>query len=1210
MTLGCPNCAAQYNLDESRIPAAGMELRCPKCGTTFHVARSGSTGVAPGSASSSPSSSDVAKVELPGGGPVPPPARTSSAENIPVGRPVPLPPPGDAPPVRTTSSPGIAGPSRTAPVPLPASAGAPPAPPPIPRRPSTTVPVAQARVPLPASPGLPPPSEALSPTSQLDIDDLFDTDVIPVPRVQPVIEIQHPRTTTAELPIASEAELPAEASSAPNVEAPQTLDLGADLGVAVPVMSQAPGARKVSSPGMAPAAPRAAPAIPPPRVAPPSIPPSPPASPSVSPAAASSRPTPTLGRAESKKRYQIRRVSGKVFGPFDEARITRMLVDGELAGTESIKAEDGDWQPIGDVAAFAAVVSRPAPAVQPAAAPSPSIPEPEPVPVDPVEQAQRLQQVYGERMAAMTIVERIPLRDRIRKFLPLLIGGAAASGFLAFGLLLGLTHIGIFGRFLILGPPLTSARSPAGIAVAEARTDLRVGTFGALKAGFAAAEKAHVLEPTAVDAEALMAELAGALSRESSGETMGELARAKGALAAAVDYGPRDQEVLRAKISAKLAEGPKSLAAARADLDALLKKQVPPQPETLYLVGASLRNDDKEKEKATQAFQKAVAADPKMGKAYLALAEMARRNGDATEALALAQKAVAAEPRQVRAKLLVLDLTFKGGQPISDEDLAALIDEKSGLSRAGHATALALRAEVSMKASRSADAEKDLTAALKLDPGNREAVVADGRFLLSRHRAMEALKILQSLASLAAKDLELAEVLAQAQIDEGHYPEATQTLTTALVAHPDNATLVMLKGIAAASSGKAEEAEKVLLAALKTDPNLSEAQLALGKLYLGLNKMDKARAAFESAVRAEPQSSRVHAGLGQFLLAAGDPEGARKELGTTVALDPQSAEGHLVFGNVLRSLGQGDQALAELRKAEILDSKLPRIQLVVGELLESRGAYKEASAEYRAAEEAEPKNPEPPRLLGRNLREAGDNDGSLEALQESENLDPQNSQVHAELALTLLKKSENSRALLEAKTAVEKDPKNPEAWRAEGRVEIALSSSQDALDCFNKALALQPGSAESQQLRGQTLAAMSRIAPAIDAYQKALQLDASRTGVLLEIGQLQVREKAYSEAVKTYQKALDAKPSLPEAYYLTARALDEEGKAKDAAKYYELATRADPGNALPYKYLGYYYKGAGQAGKAKAAFEAYLKKKPDAEDKDVVAEEIGFLKHP
>ncbi len=313
-----------------------------------------------------------------------------------------------------------------------------------------------------------------------------------------------------------------------------------------------------------------------------------------------------------------------------------------------------------------------------------------------------------------------------------------------------------------------------------------------------------------------------------------------------------------------------------------------------------------------------------MGKAYLALAELARAAGDETAALAQAQKALAAEPRQVGAELLVLDLSFKAGKPIPAAELDALIDEKGGLSKGERATALALRAEGLMKAGHAEEADKDLANALKINPGNREALVADGRLLLSQHRAMEALKVLQGAGTLAATDLELAEVLAQAQIDGGHYPEATQTLTTALAAHPANATLVMLQGVAAASSGRAEEAEKVLLAALKTDPSLSEAQLALGKLYLGLNQMDKARAAFEAAVRIEPRSSRVHAGLAQFLTAAGDAEGARKELSTTVTLDPANAEGHLIFGNVLRKLGQGDQALTELRKAEALDPKLPR----------------------------------------------------------------------------------------------------------------------------------------------------------------------------------------------------------------------------------------------------------------------------------------------
>ena len=38
MLLICPNCAARYEVDGSKFPAAGRKVRCAKCGTTWHQA--------------------------------------------------------------------------------------------------------------------------------------------------------------------------------------------------------------------------------------------------------------------------------------------------------------------------------------------------------------------------------------------------------------------------------------------------------------------------------------------------------------------------------------------------------------------------------------------------------------------------------------------------------------------------------------------------------------------------------------------------------------------------------------------------------------------------------------------------------------------------------------------------------------------------------------------------------------------------------------------------------------------------------------------------------------------------------------------------------------------------------------------------------------------------------------------------------------------
>ncbi len=55
----CPGCNAPYQVDERRVPATGLKMRCPKCGTSFKVdapaeAREPSSGTAPEEAAAPP----------------------------------------------------------------------------------------------------------------------------------------------------------------------------------------------------------------------------------------------------------------------------------------------------------------------------------------------------------------------------------------------------------------------------------------------------------------------------------------------------------------------------------------------------------------------------------------------------------------------------------------------------------------------------------------------------------------------------------------------------------------------------------------------------------------------------------------------------------------------------------------------------------------------------------------------------------------------------------------------------------------------------------------------------------------------------------------------------------------------------------------------------------------------------------------------------
>src|SRR5688500_4489157 len=52
----CPGCKAPYQVDERRVPPSGLKMRCPKCGSSFHVEPppAGPRGTSPSPVLSSP----------------------------------------------------------------------------------------------------------------------------------------------------------------------------------------------------------------------------------------------------------------------------------------------------------------------------------------------------------------------------------------------------------------------------------------------------------------------------------------------------------------------------------------------------------------------------------------------------------------------------------------------------------------------------------------------------------------------------------------------------------------------------------------------------------------------------------------------------------------------------------------------------------------------------------------------------------------------------------------------------------------------------------------------------------------------------------------------------------------------------------------------------------------------------------------------------
>ena len=75
LKVECESCKAPYQIDERRVPAAGLKMRCPKCGHSFVVKSPSAAGAAPaaGPAPAAPAAPRIAKtMEAPAPKPPPP----------------------------------------------------------------------------------------------------------------------------------------------------------------------------------------------------------------------------------------------------------------------------------------------------------------------------------------------------------------------------------------------------------------------------------------------------------------------------------------------------------------------------------------------------------------------------------------------------------------------------------------------------------------------------------------------------------------------------------------------------------------------------------------------------------------------------------------------------------------------------------------------------------------------------------------------------------------------------------------------------------------------------------------------------------------------------------------------------------------------------------------------------------------------------------
>ncbi|HKF53629.1 MAG TPA: tetratricopeptide repeat protein [Candidatus Acidoferrales bacterium] len=261
----------------------------------------------------------------------------------------------------------------------------------------------------------------------------------------------------------------------------------------------------------------------------------------------------------------------------------------------------------------------------------------------------------------------------------------------------------------------------------------------------------------------------------------------------------------------------------------------------------------KEKDKAIAEYRKAVQLDPKMMDAQLNLG-LSLLSDDPKDAI---------EPLQ---NVIMLNDSFERGH-----FLLGVAEERAG---------------------NAADADKEFSAAIKLDPNDTDAHEALGRIYLAAGKAADAEDEFRQVLRLKPndqKDDQQAELgLAESLLRQKKNAAAADALTTYLNADPNDGKARFMQASVLADLGKNDEALAALDRAAKDAPETIDALKLRSAIDYRKKKFADAVTALQKAEPMAPSDASIHASLGHALLETKNYPNAARELSEALRLDPSS----------------------------------------------------------------------------------------------------------------------------------------------------------------------------------------------------------------------------------------------------------------------------------------------------------------------------------
>jgi tetratricopeptide (TPR) repeat protein len=904
------------------------------------------------------------------------------------------------------------------------------------------------------------------------------------------------------------------------------------------------------------------------------------------------------------RRFHIKRRSGKVFGPFEEAVVVKMLEEAQLLGNEEVSQDTETWQPIGSEPAFQAVIAKLMEAPARTQTQS-SVASLEDKPKGP--SMEKLKQLYEGRMAAVAVVETkapVPFSKRV----PSIVAGLAAASVIGVGVFSGVaTPYGFFFLKRIFPAKIKVDTREYGY-LSAARAGFLKDTFKSYTTAKESAEQALAVKEYP-EARAVWSQAVYSLHRKYRTVKAQEVEQADAALSGIELLGEKHVEVLKAKAQSALVK--KDADAAIALVSEALAREENQDDLELPFLRAEAYLVKKSIGQARSEYEQILKRSSKSARALHALANLSRQQNDTDEAMAKYEAALAADPEHVASgiELAELLLVEKREKQKGEAVLAPLLskEKKALMGPTELGKTLALQAEGLVIDRKLDQALALFDEALKADPKNAFAKGRMAKVHTLLNQPEKALPLYRDASTAIPESLEYTEGYLSNLLMAGKMDEATKVVASANARFPGNAVISYLSGRVSDALDDSKAAEEGYKRAIAANPSIAEAYLYLSRLYTRFRRYGDALPVLEQGLEKAPQNAALHVGMGELALNERNLERATAEFKKATEIDPLSSEAFRGLSRVSLDQGKPDLALAHIEKATEISPRVPGGRLQKGIVLWKLGRLEEATQELEKAREEEPRNVQVVVTLGAVELEQNKLSNAMNHLLTALQTEPGHPDANFYMARVRNASRNHSQAVDSIKRALENDPKNPTYRYWFGRILTDARKGEEAVVELKMAVELNPKYADALETLGRLYVDRGQLKDAVEAFTKALAIDPARNTARAAMGDAFTKLDDYAGAVKAYTQAIEADPDNPGLKYAYARLAsayrDKTPKDyKKASEWYQRAIKIDPTNFEAYKDLGYLLKDLKRPGEAIAAWREYLKITTDDEKTKKVVE--------